>query len=141
MAWIYRQFSKAIKIVKNVVLMLWVGVGPFLVVSRIFLGNLSNLFTDLDSLIQPLQTEEGESWQCLVCGKVCKRKYILKDHVQSLHCSSSVGHTCEICFLVNLKRFCDQSLFGEIFTIPLNQAKQAWYIYGVIKIIKRRRKI
>merc|ERR1712106_1005656 len=53
---------------------------------------------DVEALMQMIPSEEGESWQCLVCGKVCKRKYILKDHVQSLHLNTSSGHGCDICF-------------------------------------------
>jgi len=53
---------------------------------------------DVEALMQMIPSEEGETWQCLVCGKVCKRKYILKDHVQSLHLNTSSGHVCDICF-------------------------------------------
>jgi len=52
---------------------------------------------DVDSLMQPVVTDSGELWQCLVCGKICKRKYILKDHVESLHISGGPGHPCELC--------------------------------------------
>jgi len=55
---------------------------------------------DVEALMQSIPSEEGESWQCLVCGKICKRKYILKDHVQSLHMNLSSGHACDICFKV-----------------------------------------
>jgi len=55
---------------------------------------------DVEALMLSIPSEEGESWQCLVCGKVCKRKYILKDHVQSLHMHSSSGHVCDICYKV-----------------------------------------
>jgi len=55
---------------------------------------------DVEALIQSIPSEEGESWQCLVCGKICKRKYILKDHVQSLHTNSGPGHACDICYKV-----------------------------------------
>jgi len=43
-----------------------------------------------------VDTNGEESWRCLVCNKICKRKYILKDHVESHHFHNS-GHQCSIC--------------------------------------------
>jgi len=52
---------------------------------------------DVSVLMSSLVDDAGqEAWQCLVCNKICKRKYILKDHVESLHVTNS-GHNCHLC--------------------------------------------
>jgi len=44
-----------------------------------------------------------ESWQCLLCSKISKRKYILKDHVDSIHLAKS-DNTCQLCGKVYLTK-------------------------------------
>jgi len=52
---------------------------------------------DVSVFMSSLVDETGEEkWQCLVCNKICKRKYILRDHVESHHFTNS-GHSCHLC--------------------------------------------
>jgi len=60
-------------------------------------GQDGNKVSDVSVFMTSMTDASGEeSWQCLVCNKICKRKYILKDHVESHHFSHS-GHQCNIC--------------------------------------------
>jgi len=52
---------------------------------------------DVSVFMASLIDETGEEkWQCLVCNKICKRKYILRDHVESHHFTNQ-GHDCQLC--------------------------------------------
>ncbi|XP_023319829.1 broad-complex core protein isoforms 1/2/3/4/5 isoform X9 [Eurytemora carolleeae] len=51
---------------------------------------------EVEVYMKMVEVNGSESWQCLVCSKVCKRKYILKDHVESLHLNT-MTHTCVYC--------------------------------------------
>ena len=59
--------------------------------------NLNICFSDVSELMVAVFDETGlEQWQCLICNKICKRKYILKDHIESHHLNLG-GHECNIC--------------------------------------------
>ena len=49
---------------------------------------------DANAFMLVLSSEEG--WQCSVCFKVCKRKDIMKDHIESYHLGHD-GHICNLC--------------------------------------------
>jgi len=49
---------------------------------------------DANAFMLALSSEEG--WQCSVCAKVCKRKDIMRDHIESYHLGHA-GHICGIC--------------------------------------------
>ena len=52
------------------------------------------IFLDASEFMLTLSSEEG--FQCTVCAKVCKRKDIMKDHIESYHFGHA-GHVCIIC--------------------------------------------
>eukprot|EP00088_Acartia_fossae_P003431 TRINITY_DN11441_c0_g1_i2.p1 TRINITY_DN11441_c0_g1~~TRINITY_DN11441_c0_g1_i2.p1 ORF type:complete len:400 (+),score=105.06 TRINITY_DN11441_c0_g1_i2:149-1348(+) len=51
---------------------------------------------DVEEYMQCLTENGVESWQCLICYKICKRKFIMKDHISSLH--QGQRHTCHVCY-------------------------------------------
>ena len=48
-----------------------------------------------------VQVTEGgihrDTWRCLICAKVIKRKYRMKDHIESLHFMGTPCHPCRVC--------------------------------------------
>jgi len=54
---------------------------------------------DSSSYMEPVLEEAGDkdTWRCLLCCKVIKRKYRMKDHIESRHFVGTPCHPCSFC--------------------------------------------
>jgi len=63
--------------------------------------NSSNADGNKDVSEYMVQVVEGgtpkDTWRCLICAKVIKRKYRMKDHIESLHFVGTPCHPCRVC--------------------------------------------
>ena len=57
---------------------------------------------ELDIQIEQMMEKTGGFWTCKVCGKITKRRLIIKDHIET-HIEG-VSHTCHICSKISTTR-------------------------------------
>ena len=63
------------------------------------LEQLTNKINELESKITELENKNhiNEKVVCDICNKKFKNKYILRTHMQNIHCENRQSYTCEIC--------------------------------------------